>query len=110
MDIHEFTKLCEQANASQEDKFSYRGHDVYLADGVVSNTDTDHTEQFRTIIAIGGNKRAKGKMDVMIPLYFEKQIIRNCNKEHRLNRARIDARFFVDALIDSENVGERSYN
>ena len=97
---------------SQEKKLKIRDHDVYIADGMAICKEMNNKMTYRTIVAIGGNKRAKGKMDVMQPLFFDKDLIVNKNKEHRINKAVEHAHLMVDALIKAEEQSGRqaSYN
>ena len=105
MDIQEFSNLCAKAHMKQEKKFSLQGHDVYIADGMAICKEMNNKMAYRTIIAIGGNKRAKGKMDVMMPLFFDKDLIVNKDKKHRINKAIEHSKIMVEALIKAEKIG-----
>lgn len=105
MDISEFSKICEKAHMRQENKFRHRGHDVYIADGMAICKEFGNRMAYRTIVAIGGNKRSKGRMDVMQPLFFDKDLVINKRKEHRINKAIEHSYSLVDALIKAEKQG-----
>ena len=86
----------------QEKKFQLRGLDVYIADGMSICKEMGNKMAYRTIIAIGGSKRAKGKMDVMQPLFFDKDLLINKNKKHRISKAIEHSKMLVDALMKAE--------
>ena len=103
MDIQEFSRLCEKAHMKQEKKFQLNGHDVYIADGMAICKEMGDRMAYRTIIAIGGTKRANGKMDVMQPLFFDKDLIVNKRKKHRIAKAVEFSKMMVDALSKAES-------
>lgn len=102
MNIQEFSAICEKAHMRQEKKFQLNGHDVYIADGMAICKEMNNKMAYRTMVAIGGTKRAKGKMDVMQPLFFDKDLIINKSKKHRINKAIEHAKMMVDALSKAE--------
>ena len=108
MELSQYADICERAHMKQIEKFTYKGHDVYIADGMAMCKEMDNVLAHRTMVSIGGNKRAKGRLDIAQPLFFDPKIMKNKVLENRVAKAREHGKLLVEASIRAEKISDES--